>query len=86
MEHKSKVYKNNFKQETKVYIGVGKEGLAPTEQPHVMEVDANVFADKLKRSKSKTLQVTFDYLPMDDHTTTLHQAISNAFRLFYKMK
>lgn len=86
MEYKSEIYKSSFKQATKVYIGVGKEGLAPTEQPHVMEVDANVFADKLKRSKSKNLQVAFDYLPMDDHATTLHQAISNAFRLFYKMK
>jgi len=74
---------NNIQRPTAVYIGVGKEGLAPTEIPHVMEVDANVLADKLKSSGNKNLQVFFDYLPAEDHATITHQAVFNAFRILY---
>lgn len=66
-----------------IYIGVGKEGLTPTETPRVMEVDANVLADKVKSSKSKHVTVFFDYLPLENHATIMHQAVSNAFRLLY---
>lgn len=69
--------------ETDVYIGVGKEGLTPTEPPRVMEVDANLLADKLKKSKSKSVHVYFDYLPQEDHATIMHQAVFNAFRMLY---
>lgn len=69
-----------------VYIGVGKEGLAPTSTPHVMEVDANLLAEKLQLSKSKTLTVYFDYLPDEDHATIGHQAIYNAMKLFAKVR
>lgn len=68
---------------TSVYIGVGKEGLTPTQIPRVMEVDANVLADQLKRGNHKNTNVYFDYLPDEDHATILHQAVSNAFRLLY---
>lgn len=67
-------------QKTNIYIGVGKEGLAPTKIPHVMEVDANVLADKLKNAKNKQLQVIFDYLPQENHATIMHQAVFNAFK------
>lgn len=70
----------SFPHKTLVYIGVGKEGLAPTAVPHVMEVDANVLADKLKNGANKGLMVHFDYLPEENHATILHQAVSNAFR------
>ncbi|WP_316776799.1 alpha/beta hydrolase [Pedobacter antarcticus] len=70
-----------FNQETKIYIGVGKEGLAPAEAPHVMEVDANLLAEKIKGTKSKNLKVYFDYLPDEDHATVTHQAVFNALRL-----
>ena len=79
----SPVLEESFKQQTDVYIGVGKEGLAPTEQAHVMEVDANVFAEKLKMTKSKSVVTYFDYLPQEDHATITHQSIFNAFRLLY---
>jgi uncharacterized protein len=69
-----------FKQQTDVYIGVGKEGLTPTAIPRVMEVDANLLADKIKATKSKNVNVLFDYLPQEDHATIMHQAVSNAFR------
>jgi predicted alpha/beta superfamily hydrolase len=69
--------------ETAVYIGVGKEGLAPSEVPHVMEVDANLLADKIRNSGNKRVKVFFDYLPQEDHATITHQAVFNAFRLLW---
>ena len=74
---------DNFSTETGIYIGVGKEGLTPTQVPRVMEVDANLLAEKLQNSKSKSVHVYFDYLPQEDHATVSHQAIFNAFRLLY---
>lgn len=68
---------------TGVYIGVGKEGLAPTTEPHVMEVDANLLADKIKAVQNKNLDVQFDYLPDETHATISHPAIFNAFRKLY---
>lgn len=68
--------------QTNVYIGVGKEGLTPTAIPRVMEVDANLLAEKIKKNKPSTLTVYFDYLPQEDHATIAHQAIYNALRFF----
>ncbi|MEO6588668.1 MAG: alpha/beta hydrolase-fold protein [Pyrinomonadaceae bacterium] len=76
----------NFSHQTDVYIGVGKEGLTPTRQPRVMEVDANLLAEKLISAKNKNVKVYFDYLPQEDHATTSHQAIFNALRLLYPAK
>lgn len=67
-----------FQGETKVYIGVGKEGVMPGNPPHVMEVDANVLADKLMSLKNDQLKVYFDYLPAENHATIMHQAVFNA--------
>src|SRR5690606_22651678 len=44
LKAESKLMQPEFGQKTGVYIGVGKEGLAPSEIPHVMEVDANLLA------------------------------------------
>ncbi len=63
-----------------IYIGVGKEGLAPTKIPRVMEVDANILADKIKNLKSREVNVFFDYLPQENHATIMHQAVLNAFK------
>jgi predicted alpha/beta superfamily hydrolase len=49
----------NFSRQTDIYIGVGKEGLGPGETPHVMEVDANLLAEKIKNSKSKSRKRLF---------------------------
>ncbi|HEY4875608.1 MAG TPA: alpha/beta hydrolase-fold protein [Puia sp.] len=84
LKQTSRVLENNFIQQTDIYIGVGKEGLAPTSTPHVTEVDANLLAEKLKAIKSKTVNVYFDYLPQEDHGTIMHQAVFNAFKLLYK--
>lgn len=67
-----------------IYIGVGKEGLTPTKIARVMEVDANLLAEKLKASGNKQTKVFLDYLPQENHATILHQAVFNAFRILYK--
>ncbi|WP_214070879.1 alpha/beta hydrolase-fold protein [Mucilaginibacter sp. dw_454] len=68
----------------RVYIGVGKEGLSPSEQPHIMEVDANLLAEKLKNLPGKNVAIYFDYLPQEDHATIGHPAIFNAFKWLYQ--
>ena len=73
----------HFNQPTDIYIGVGKEGLTPTAIPRVMEVDANLLAEKIKQTKNKNLNVFFDYLPEENHGTIMHQAVLNAFKLIY---
>lgn len=83
LKQPSKILNKSFDQPTDIYIGVGKEGLTPTEVPRVMEVDANLLADKIKSIKNKSLKVYFDYLPEENHATILHQAVSNAFKLIY---
>lgn len=76
----SEILTQSFNRKTEVYIGVGKEGLVPGDNPRVMEVDANLLADKIKSSKSSTVKVYFDYLPQEDHATIMHQAVFNALR------
>ncbi len=77
---------DHFNQQTAIYIGVGKEGLTPTAMPRVMEVDANVLADKLKGAQHENVKVYFDYLPLENHATIMHQAVFNAFRFLYPAK
>jgi predicted alpha/beta superfamily hydrolase len=79
----STILSDSFSHKTDVYIGVGKEGLTPTEVPRVMEVDANLLTEKIKKTKSKTVNVYFDYLPQEDHATILHSAVFNALRMLY---
>ena len=80
LNQNAEILNETFKQQTEIYIGVGKEGLTPTEIPRVMEVDANLLADKMKATKSKSVKVLFDYLPQEDHSTIMHQAVLNAFK------
>jgi predicted alpha/beta superfamily hydrolase len=75
------VLQNAHHQKTIVYIGVGKEGLTPNDTPRVMEVDANLLADNIRRVKNKDIMVYFDYLPQENHATIMHQALYNALRL-----
>lgn len=84
LDQGSEVLNANFINPTEVYIGVGKEGRTPTKLPRIMEVDANLLADKLKAGKSRSVRVVFDYLPEDNHGTIMHQATFNAFKLLGK--
>ena len=80
---RSDVLDESFSWQTDIYIAVGKEGLTPTEIPRVMEVDANLLAEKISGTRSKNVHVFFDYLPQENHGTIMHQAVSNSFRLLY---
>lgn len=73
----------DFSQPTAIYIGVGKEGITPGLGNHVMEVDANLLADKIKQAQSKNVKVYFDYLPTETHATVTHLAVFNAIRMLY---
>ncbi|MFD1603021.1 alpha/beta hydrolase [Flavobacterium artemisiae] len=79
----SEILKENFNQKTEIYIAVGKEGLTPTEIPRVMEVDANLLAEKIQFSKSKNIKVYFYYFPEENHGSILHTAVANSFKFFY---
>ncbi len=68
---------------TTVYIGVGKEGQTPGNNPRIMEADANLLAERIKNTKNFHLKVSFDYLPNEDHASIAHQAIMNAIKLIY---
>ena len=83
LNYKSAILQANFSQKTDIYIGVGKEGLAPSTIPHVMEVDANLLTEKIQATQSKNVHVYLDYLPQEDHATITHQAVFNAFRVLY---
>lgn len=82
----AEILREAYTPNTDIYIAVGKEGLTPSDIPRVMEVDANLLAEKLKATKSKSVSVYFDYLPAEDHATIMHQAVFNAFRYLYKAK
>lgn len=86
LEQNPLLQQENFTKKTDIYIGVGKEGLTPSKTPRVMEVDANLLAEKLRKSSSKSVKVNFDYLPQEDHATIMHQAVFNAFRILYPAK
>jgi predicted alpha/beta superfamily hydrolase len=78
------IFNNTFYQNVNIYIGVGKEGLTPTQIPRVMEVDANLLSEKLNAANLKNVKVFFDYLPNKNHATILHQAITNAFEVLFQ--
>lgn len=83
LNESSALLQDTFSQKTAVYIAVGKEGLTPSTPPRVMEVDANLLAEKIKSTRSKNVSLYFDYLPQEDHATIAHQAIANAFKFIY---
>jgi predicted alpha/beta superfamily hydrolase len=86
LESSPEILNPNFPQNTQVYVGVGKEGLTPGDNPRVMEVDANLLAEKLKKAKNKKFEVFFDYLPDENHMSVTQQAIFNALRLLNPLK
>ncbi len=83
LKQTSTILQDSFTPKTDVYIGVGKEGLTPSEVARVMEVDANLLAEKIKSTKSKSVKVYYDYLPQEDHATISHQAAFNALRILH---
>jgi predicted alpha/beta superfamily hydrolase len=86
LNRKPEILNADFLSKIDIYIGVGKEGLTPGKFNRVMEVDANMLADKIQQTKSKNIKVYFDYMPEEDHATSSHPALFNAFRLLYPKK
>ncbi len=86
LQYPTPTFENSLGVATIVYIGVGKEGLAPSRSPHIMEEDAKLLYDKLKVSKANWLRSFFDYLPEEDHASITHQAVFNALRFIYPKK
>lgn len=66
-----------------IYLAVGKEGLTPTTPARVMEVDANLLAEKINDIDNKHIHLNFDYLPEENHATITHQAVFNGIRSLY---
>lgn len=66
-----------------IYLAVGKEGLTPTEPARVMEVDANLLAEKINNIGNVHIRLSFDYLPDENHATINHQAVFRGFRSLY---
>jgi predicted alpha/beta superfamily hydrolase len=58
----------------KVYVGVGNEG-------KTMVSDARKLSQTLQQNHG--IQVSFDYLPQENHATMTHQALYNAIKLLY---
>jgi predicted alpha/beta superfamily hydrolase len=81
LQQSTMILQNNTLSATKVYIGVGKEGSTPGDNPRIMEADANYLAEKIKAAKNKMVTVYFDYLPKENHATIMHQAVFNAIIL-----
>ncbi len=79
----SSEFEKGITHKTAIYIGVGKEGPTPGSFNRIMEDDAKLLTDKLKSIKNKNLSVHFDYLPEKDHADITHQAVANAFLIFY---
>ena len=76
-----KITDSSYSHHTKIFLAVGKEGVTPGATPHVMEVDANLLADKLRGGKSPFVKVFFDYLPDEDHATILHRAVLDGLKM-----
>jgi predicted alpha/beta superfamily hydrolase len=83
LELKPEILYPNFFRKIDVYVGVGKEGFAPSKTPRVMEDDARKLAEMIKSARNRNVTVRFDYLPEEDHATVTHQAVFNAFRMLY---
>ncbi len=68
---------------TRLYLAVGKEGLVPGSRTETMEGDVKAFAEKLRQLHDPMLQVSFDFLPDEDHAGIGHQAVMNGFRKLF---
>jgi predicted alpha/beta superfamily hydrolase len=86
LKENPEILKASFATQTDIYIGVGKEGSLDGTKKHIMEEDARLLAEKIKKSKSRNVKVFFDYMPEEDHATSSHPAVFNAFRLLYPKK
>jgi len=76
LKNAEQLLNTNLKTKTNVYIG------APNKEEDVkMFDDAEALSQILKRNKK--VNVIFDYIPDELHSTVIHQAVYNAFKKLY---
>ncbi len=64
-----------------VYIGACQK----KEEPR-MYIDAKKLANILQKKSAPSSRIYFDYMPDEFHSTLLHQAVYNAYKMFYPLK
>lgn len=64
-----------------VYIGACQK----KEEPR-MYMDAKKLAKILQKKSASSNKIYFDYMPEELHSTVLHQAVYNGFKMFYPLK
>jgi predicted alpha/beta superfamily hydrolase len=64
-----------------VYIGACQK----KEEPR-MYMDAKKLAKILQKKSASSSKIYFDYMPEELHSTVLHQAVYNGFKMFYPLK
>ncbi len=67
-----------YKQKTEVYVGA-----ANKDEDKKMYEEATTLGVRLKISGGPNIKVHSDYLAQELHSTIIHQAVYNAFKLFY---
>lgn len=67
--------------DVKVYVGACNK-----EEDKRMYDDAVALSTVLKKQGGEGMKLFYDYLPTELHSTMMHQAVYNAFRLFYPLK
>ncbi|RAJ08349.1 hypothetical protein LX64_00997 [Chitinophaga skermanii] len=76
LHNATKLANNNLKKAVNVYIG------APSKEEDVrMFKDAEKLFQVLKTNRN--MRVEFDYMPGELHSTVIHQAVYNAFKILY---
>lgn len=73
-----KLLKSGSKNKVQVYVGACNK-----EEDLTMYNDAVALAEVLKENQENLKQVHFDYMPNEIHSTAIHQAVYNAFKLLY---
>lgn len=66
---------SDFRQQTFVYVAVGKEG-------KIMEADVKKLVSIITESHSKNIKLDVQYFPGENHASILHNAVYKAFESF----
>lgn len=74
---------DSYSTDTRIFIAVGTEGLAPVSTNHVMEVEAQALATKVAAAASQSLHTGFEFLKDENHATITHEAVYRAIRFLY---
>jgi len=79
LKMKPALLNENYKEQTRIYIGVGEEG-------KVMEEDAKHLFELINNAGRKDIAASFDFIKGKKHANIFHQAVSNAFEIWGERK